>query len=165
MELVFRAKLPENLLSSSVYSQSPNLSCLLEATSGTTGRGRGRAVVVVTVVVVVVLGVVLGGGGGGGLSLFLVVLSTPPLPSAAPSEPGSVFRRSTQHLMVWEGQGISSLTSSQSNEAKACKHLPGHSLTSAVLVMDPNNPVEKSLCQNFGLEQKLLRKSLICNRV
>ena len=118
--------------------------------------------VVVTVVVVVVLGVVLGGGGGGGRSLFLVVFSTAP----STSEPGSVFRRSTQHLMVWEGQGISSLTSSQSNEAKACKHLPGHSLTSAVLVMDPSNPVEKSLC-HFGLEMKktIAKKITICNRV
>ena len=114
------------------------MSCLLEATSGTTRLG----VVVVVVVVVVVLGVVLGGGGGGGLSLFLVVLSTP---FWSPDGASFSFRRSTQHLIWAEGHPISSLTSSHKREAKACKHLPGHSLTSAVLVMEPSNPVEKSL--------------------
>ena len=91
---------------------------------------------------VVVLGVVLGGGGGGGLSLFLVVLSTP---FWSPDGASFSFRRSTQHLIWAEGHPISSLTSSHKREAKACKHLPGHSLTSAVLVMEPSNPVEKSL--------------------
>lgn len=104
---------------------------------------------VVVVVVVVVLGVVLGGGGGGGLcGLLLAVLSSP---EAASSEAagGLVFRRSTQHLICLDGHPISSLTSSHKREAKACKHLPGHSVTSAVLVMEPSNPVEKSLC-HFG---------------
>jgi hypothetical protein len=35
---------------------------------------------------------------------------------------------------------MSSLTSSQSSEAKACRHLPGHPLNSSVFVMDPRSP-------------------------
>jgi len=96
--------------------------------------------VVVVVVVVVVLGVVLGGGGGGGLcGLLLVVLSSPEAASSEAAD-GLVFRRSTQHLICLDGHPISSLTSSHKREAKACKHLPGHSVTSAVLVMEPSNP-------------------------
>ena len=40
---------------------------------------------------------------------------------------------------------MSSLTSSQSSEAKACRHLPGHPLNSSVFVMDPSSP-EKNSC-------------------
>ena len=48
--------------------------------------------------------------------------------------------------MDWEGHVISSLTSSHNNEAKACKHLPGQSLTSAVFVIVPNNPEMSKRC-------------------
>ena len=56
-----------------------------------------------------------------------------------------LFPLSTQHLIDCAGHVISSLTSSQRSEAKACRHLPGHSLTSAVFVMDPRSPAKK-LC-------------------
>ena len=117
----------------SVQSQSPNLSCLSEA------RGGVRIVVVVVVVVgadVVVLA-------GTGLTLNLVVVSGSTSSRFCDGGPPGrgMCLRSTQHLMDWEGQEMSSLTSSQSKEAKAWRHFPGQSLTSAVFVIVPNKPV------------------------
>lgn len=90
----------------------------------------------VVVVVVVVGGVVRTGGAG--LNRYLVVVSG----AFSKSFEGgpSTCLRSTQHRMVWEGHEISSRTSSQSKEANAWRHFPGHSLTSAVLVMEPSKP-------------------------
>ena len=116
----------------SVQSQSPNLSCLSEA------RGGVRIVVVVVVVGadVVVLA-------GTGLTLNLVVVSGSTSSRFCDGGPPGrgMCLRSTQHLMDWEGQEMSSLTSSQSKEAKAWRHFPGQSLTSAVFVIVPNKPV------------------------
>ena len=120
----------------SVQSQSPNLSCLSEATAA------GREVVVVVRVVVVVAMVVRAGTG---LTLQFVVVSRLEVSSIAVF---GLFKclRSTQHLMEFEGQAMSSLTSSHNNEAKACRHFPGQSLTSAVFVIVPNNPEMSKRC-------------------
>ena len=73
------------------------------------------------VVVVVVVVVVLLGGGGGGL-LNLVVVSGISEAAVSKSLGGGLLTPlpfSTQHLMDWDGQLISSLTSSHNKEAKA----------------------------------------------
>ena len=102
-------------------------------------RGGVRIVVVAVVVVgadVVVLA-------GTGLTLNLVVVSGSTSSRFCDGGPPGrgMCLRSTQHLMDCEGQEMSSLTSSQSKEAKAWRHFPGQSLTSAVFVIVPNKPV------------------------
>ena len=64
--------------------------------------------------------------------------------------------------MDWEGHVISSLTSSHNNEAKACKHLPGQSLTSAVFVIVPNNPeMSKNCAMSFFMSSLVISSSKI----
>jgi len=79
---------------------------------------------------------------GTGLILNLVVVSGSTSSRFCDGGPPGrgMCLRSTQHLMDWEGQEMSSLTSSQSKEAKAWRHFPGQSLTSAVFVIVPNKP-------------------------
>ena len=81
------------------------------------------------------------GGGRGGLLLVGAVSRSEAAVSRSPGGLGS-FLRSTQHRMDVEGQDMASLTSSHKSEARACRHFPGHSLTSAVLVIVPNNPAK-----------------------
>lgn len=113
----------------------------------------------VVVVVVVVGGVVRTGGAG--LNRYLVVVSG----AFSKSFEGgpSTCLRSTQHRMVWEGHEISSRTSSQSKEANAWRHFPGHSLTSAVLVMEPSKPGNISFCHCLlYLLLQCLSNCLVC---
>ena len=72
------------------------------------------------VVVVVVVGAEVVVLAGTGLTLNLVVVSGSTSSRFCDGgPPGRMCLRSTQHLMDCEGQGMSSLTSSQSKEAKA----------------------------------------------
>ena len=59
--------------------------------------------------------------------------------------------------MEFEGQAMSSLTSSHNNEAKACRHFPGQSLTSAVFVIVPNNPeMSKNCAMSFFMSSLVI---------